>query len=363
MKLYQKYLFVILILLVGIIAYFHFKDRQNFVNQIHTVLLNILDNEIKNQKLKAFNFAYSLSQNESLKQAILNKNGKESYHILKQYMNTLETFNGSKINAQIVLTDFTIFARSWDNSDAGVNVKQNRPDLEIMKKTLNPHVAFEAARKLVLIASIPMMHENRCIGFLDVIQRFDSFEEYFLQYDIDIIVLVNERYKKQTVLLEKNPHIDNMIVANAGANINHIKNLRKLNLNQLKNSGMVENEKYFYFSKVILNDVGDNIGYFILVLSKDKLTLFRNFEKELKSFFTYTRKDLYGTATNKKPSLDVYCDFTDKELLALKKSAVGQDEMYIKKHLQEKLNHYTKEELISLLLENNSKKISRGVIK
>jgi len=363
MKLYQKYLIVLLVILVGFIAYFYLKNQQNFVNQIHTVLLNILDNKIKSQKSKAFNFAYSLSQNETLKQAILNKNSIEGYNVLKEYMNTLETFNGSQIHAQIVLTDFVIFARSWDNSDAGINVKMNRPDLQEMKKTLRPHVAFEAARKLVLIASIPIIDNKKCIGFVDVIQRFDSFEKYFSQYDIDVIALVDEKYEKQTVLLQENPHISNMIVANDGANINHINNLRNLDLDKLKNLGIEENEQYFYFSKVILNAKGDSIGYFILVVSKDKLKLFRSFEKELESFFTYARKDLYYTTINKESSLNTYCDFTNKELLSLKKTMIGKDKMDIHKQLEKKLHQYSKKELISLLLDDNSTKISRGKIK
>jgi hypothetical protein len=363
MKLYQKYLIVLLVILVGIITYFYIQNKQNFVNQIHIVLVNILDNKVQSQKSKAFNFAYSLSQNEKLKQAILKNDGVEGYDILKQYMNTLEIFNGSKIHAQIVSTDFIIFARSWDNSDAGINVKMNRPDLQEMKKTLRSHVAFEAARKLVLIASIPIIDKKKCIGFVDVIQRFDSFEKYFAQYDIDIIALVNDKYENQTVLLQKNPHIGNMIVANDGANINHIQNLRALNLNKLKHRGIAENEKYFYFSKVILNAKGDCIGYFILVLSKDKLKLFRSFEKELESFFTYSRKDLYSTTINKKSSLNSYGDFTNKELLRLKKIVSGKDKIDIDTQLQKKLHNYTKEELISLLLDDTSTKISRGKIK
>jgi len=363
MKLYQKYLVIVLLILVGFIAYFYFQNKQNFVNRVHTVVVNILNNKIKNEKSKAFNFAYSLSQNEKLKLAILEHNATQGYDILKQYMNTLETFTGFKINTQIVLPDFVIFARSWDNRDAGVNVKMNRPDLREMKKNLRPHVAFEAARKLVLIASIPIMNKNKCIGFIDVIQRFGALEKYFSQYDIDMIALVDNKYKDQTVLLQKNPRIDTMIVANDGANINHIQNIRKLNLTKLKNMGIEENQNYFYFSKVILNSKGDRIGYFILVLSKEKLKLLSSFEKELESFFIYSRKDLYTTVVNSEIANNIYCDFTGKELLVLKKCVTQQDKEYIKMKLRKKLHNYKKEELISLLLDVNSKRISRGRIK
>jgi len=363
MKQYQKHLVLLLLILVGLIAYFYLQDKQNFVNKVHTVLVNLLNSKMKNEKAKAFNFAYALSQNEKLKQAILEKNTSNGYKILKQYMYTLESFTGLKINVQVVSTDFIIFARSWDNTDAGLNVKDNRPDLQEMKKNLRPHVAFEAARKLVLIASIPIMDKNKCIGFIDVIQRFGALEKYFSQYDIDFIALVDEKYKDQTVLLKKNPRIDTMIVANDGANINHIQNIRKLNLRKLKNMGMEKDTNNFYFSKVILNSNGDKIGYFILVFSKEKLKLFSKFEEELESFFTYSRKDLYATVVNSEIASNIYCDFTSKELLALKKCVTKQDKEDIKIQLRKKLHDYKKEELISLLLDENSKKISRGKIK
>ena len=196
-----------------------------------------------------------------------------------------------------------------------------------------------------------------------VIQRFGTLEKYFSQYDINLIALVDDKYKDQTVLLGKNPRIDNMIVANDGANINHIQNIRKLNLTKLKNMGIAENTNYFYFAKGILNSKGDRIGYFVLILSKDKLELYRSFEKELESFFIYSKKDLYDTVGNNEIASHIYCDFTSKELLTLKKCVTKRDREYIKMQLRKKLHNYKKEELILLLLDVNSKKISRGKIK
>jgi hypothetical protein len=61
--------------------------------------------------------------------------------------------------------------------------------------------------------------------------------------------------------------------------------------------------------------------------------------------------------------MNTYCDFTNKELLTLKKNVSGKDKTYIKSQLEKKLHNYTKQELISLLLDDNSKKISRGKIR
>jgi len=363
MKLYQKYLAILLFFLIVFIGYFYFQNKQEFTDRVHTVLLNILDKQIKNEKARAFNFAFALSQNETLQTALKNNDANKTYKILKTHMKTLQDYSDSKINIQVLTKDMTIFARSWDNSDAGLNVKEYRPDLEAMKKTLKPHLSYEAARKLVLIASIPIVNKKQCIGFVEVIQRFDSLEKYFAQYDIDILVLLDDKYKKQSVLLRKNPRVKNMIVANSGANINHIKNLRKLDLEKLENTGSQETKDYLYISRVILNSKAARIGYFILILSKEKLKLFHSFENELESFFTYSRKDLYTSVINRDKSINPYSDLTAKELLRLKQCASNREKIYLEKQLREKLQNYTKEELTAMLLDINSKKISRGTIK
>jgi len=363
MKLYQRYLAFVLLVLIVFIIYFYIKNKQEFEDRVHTVLINLLDKKIASQKAKAFNFALALSQNDTLQIAIQNNDALKSYKILKNYMETLETFSGSQVRLQVVTKDFKIFARSWDNTDAGVNIKKNRPDLQEVKNTLMPHLSFEAARRLVLIASIPIVKNKKFIGFLEVIQRFSSFEKYFANYDIGLVVLLNKKYEKQAVLLNKNPRIGNMIVANNGANINHIEKLKHIDLKKLQNHGFIEKDNYVFFYKSILNSDAQNIGSFILILSKKRLQLFSAFEHELDSFFTYARKDLYYSITTKNDNMNPYCKLENKELLSLKKCVNSQDKKYIENKLSKQLQTYTKKRLISLLLENNSNTVSRGKIK
>jgi len=295
MKLYQKYLVLLIIVLIFLSAYFYKKNEQGYINRVHTVLLNLLNKQIENEKAKAFNFAFSLSQNETLKSSIQNNKPQQGYMILQEYMRTFENFSGFKIHAQILTKDYVIFARSWDNRDAGLSVKKYRPDLQEIKKNKHPHISFEAARKLVLIASIPIVGKNdNVIGFIEVIRRFQSLEKYFRNYDIDMMVLLDTKYEKQAVLLKNNPRIQNMIVANDGANVEHIKKLQQMGLSQLLQQGQLNGDKHYYFSRAIFNNNHEVIGYFILIISKKKLKLFRAFESDLDNVFTYARKDLYN---------------------------------------------------------------------
>jgi|GEM_PF-934478 len=352
----------ILVLLVALTAYFYVKNEQEFEERVHSVLINLLSEKVAREKAKAFNFALALSQNETLQKAIKYNDAKKSYIILKNYMNTIETFSGSQVRMQIVSKDYTIFARSWDNTDAGVNIKTNRPDLQEVKRTLTPHLSFVAARRLVLIASIPIVKDGEFIAFLEVIQNFGELEKYFSNYGVGLLVLLDTKYEKQAVLLKDNPRISNMIVANTGANINHIKILRNINLQTLRNHGFVKKDNYAFFYKSILNADDENIGSFILILSKDRLKLFSAFETELDTFFTYARKDIYNSVTLKK-KLSPYNSLTNKELLTLKNCGRNQDRVYIEQKLSRELQSYTRDELISLLLDTNPKNISRGKIK
>ncbi|MDF1882680.1 hypothetical protein JHD49_01860 [Sulfurimonas sp. SAG-AH-194-C21] len=362
MKLYQKYLAFILVILVASTGYFYIKNEQEFEEKVHSVLINLLSEKVAREKAKAFNFALALSQNETLQKAIKNNNAKKSYMILKNYMNTIETFSGSQVRIQIVSKEYVMFARSWDNTDAGVNLTANRPDLQEVRRTLTPHLSFVAARRLVLIASIPIIKEGEFIGFLEVIQRFGELEKYFSNYGIGLLVLLDTKYEKQAVLLKKNQRISNMIVANSGANINHIKILKKINLETLRNHGFVKQDKHVFFYKSIFNAEDENIGSFILILSEERLKLFSAFETELDTFFTYARKDIYNSVTTKK-KLSPYNNLSNKELLTLKNCAYNEDRIYIEEKLSTELQSYTKNELISLLLDTNPNNISRGKIK
>lgn len=363
MKLYQKYLAVLSVALLIAMIYFYIQNKQEFINRIDIVLLNLLNKQIESEKTKAFAFAFALSQNETLQNAIQNNDKAKGYQILKRYMSTLEVFSGAEVHTQIVSKDYVIFARSWDNRDAGLLIKEYRPDLEEIAKTLKPHLSYEAARRLVLIASIPIVKDDKLIGFVEVIKKFDALKKFFANYDIDLLALLDDKYKNQSVLLTNNTKIGHMIVANDDANIHHIAYLQKKGLSELLTKGVLTGDKHVYFSKMILNAKGDNIGSFILILSKQKLKLFNAFEEELDTFFTYARKDLYYSIINHQPSNDMYGNFSDKELLALKKCAHNEDRIVLEGKLRKQLQNYSKDELIALLLNNNSNRKSRGHIK
>lgn len=363
MRIYQKYLALSLLILFAMIVYFYVQKKEEFVNRIDIVLMNLLDKQIEQEKAESFAFSFALAQNETLQTAIERNDTAKATEILKRYASTLEVFSGSKVHAQIVTNDFIIFARNWENTSTGLSIKAYRPDLADIIRTRKPHLSFEAARRMVLIASIPVIKDKRLIGFIEVIQNFDTLKNYFANYDIDLLVLMDVKYQNQAVLLKNNPRIGNTIVANDDANIHHIAYLKRAGLNRLLTRGILEGDDYVYFSRAILNADGQNIGSFILVLSKQKMKLFNAFEEELDTFLTYSRKDLYFSGADRSPATNLWNNYTAEELLSLKKCIHPEDKSALEEKLRTDLDAYSKEELISLLLDTNTNQKSRGHIK
>ena len=363
MRLYQKYLTLLLLILLTLIVYFYTQKKQEFVNRIDIVLMNLLDKKIEQEKAEGFAFSFALAQNETLQTAVENNDTKKITEILKSYSSTLEVFSNSKVHAQIISKEFIIIARNWENSSDGLKVKTYRPDLNDIILTRKPHLSFEAARRLVLISSIPIVKKNHLIGFVETIQNFDAMKKYLANYDIDLLVLMDAKYQDQAILLKNNPHINNMVVVNDDANIHHISYLKSIGLNELLINGVLQADDYIYFSRLILNAKGEKIGSFILVLSKKKMKLFSAFEEELDTFLTYSRKDLYLCTINQNSSTSLWSNYTAKNLLSLKQCVHSEDKIALEEKLRHDLNNYTKDELISLLLDTNSNQKSRGHIK
>lgn len=363
MRLYQKYLFLLLFILLTMIVYFYIQKKEEFIHRIDIVLMNLLNKEIELQKTESFAFSLALAQSETLQMAIETNDTKKATEILQRYTSTLEAFSNSKVHVQILTKDFVIFARNWESLSIGLNVKAFRPDLVDIVKTRKPHLSYEAARRLVLIASIPVIKKGELIGFVEVIQYVDAMKNHFADYDIDLLVLLDDKYEKQAVLLKNNPRIGNTIVVNNDANIHHINYLRRIGLKGLCSHGIHEGEQYVYFSRSILNSNGQNIGSFILVLSQEKVKLLSAFEEEMDTFLTYSRKDLYYSYVSHNPATNPWENASAKELFSLKKSIHPEDKIIVEDTLRKKLDTYTKDELISLLLDNNPDQKSRGDIK
>ncbi|MDQ7067840.1 MAG: hypothetical protein Q9M40_07610 [Sulfurimonas sp.] len=163
---------------------------ESFKKELHSVLINLLNKQVANEKEKAFNFALALSQNETLQKAITSNNTQKSYIILKNYMKTIETFSGSQLKNTDSLKRLYYSCKKLGQYRCWGKCQKNRPDLEEVKQTLKAHLSFVAARRLVLIASIPIIEDGELIAFLEVIQRFGELEQYFSNYGVGLVVLL-----------------------------------------------------------------------------------------------------------------------------------------------------------------------------
>ena len=108
MKLYQKYLLIVLVALAVAISFFYVKNEEVLIKRVDNVLVNLLNQQLSQEKSQAFAFALSLAQNESIQEAIKSDNSSKAFEIIKQYMLTLDAFSGTKVRTQIISNDFII---------------------------------------------------------------------------------------------------------------------------------------------------------------------------------------------------------------------------------------------------------------
>ena len=303
----------------------------------------MLDKQLLLERQQSFAFAMSLAQNESLHHAIEEDDAQNANEILKSYMDSLKSFSGESLHAQIITKDLTIFARSWDSSEIGLPIKNFRPDLEEVAKTKKPKLSIEAARRLVLIATIPMIHDKEIVGYMEIIRRFDTTQRYFKNFDITFLMLLKETYEEQSILLYNHPRINNMILASTSITNQHLNYLRREGLERLQRNGIDQESQDIYFSKPILNSRGDELGLFVITLSKQKLKLFSGFEKEIANIFTYAGKDVYYSLLEEDPYNKIYDNLSHEDLLELTLSAHPKDKDALEARLREKLQYYSKE--------------------
>ena len=190
---YALFFFIIITLLIVITNLSQAINSQN-IKKVSDQLNFVLQNQLEKEKSSALQFALLLSQNESLIQAMINDDEDQGYEILSKLMHTIATYTQTIIRTQIITDELTIFARSWDNTFAGMPIDEYRPDLRYFQKNTNPRSAIEVGRKLGFKATVPIYHEKELLGYIEVLQFFEPLASFFQDKGIDTFVLMNDDF-------------------------------------------------------------------------------------------------------------------------------------------------------------------------
>lgn len=356
MKLFsKKNLFILFLLLVLalIVLNFQLKEQVSTISIMKTSdqLSVMLRSEIDKGKENALRNALFLAHNDSLISAMENNDEEQGYIILSSLMDSVKKHTHTPIPAQIITDDYLIFARSWDNTFAGMPIDEYRPDLQYFLKNKNPRSAIEVGRRLGIKATVPIYRNEKRFGFVEVLEFFESTTEYFRNMGVELYILMDARFYGIAIFMQENPFIGkDYIVANRHYNAEHLPDLEQIDFDTLRQQNVLAHNKKYFFYEPMTDGTGEDIGAFVMVMPERRLKLFTSKEDELSFMINFTRSELYEITRKQYGDISGYKSHYDKELLYLKDVVAPEDKALFLEEARDRLAEYSREELIGMIL-------------
>ncbi|MDP3301341.1 MAG: cache domain-containing protein [Sulfuricurvum sp.] len=324
-----------------------------------------LNNQLQEERETALRYALMLSQNDALSNALEQEDEDKGFDILSEGMKSIQTHTNALIRSQIITSDYVIFARSWDNSYAGMPLDFHRPDLLYFQTHKNPRSAIEVGRKLGIKATVPIYNQDKMLGFVEVLSFFEPTKEYFDHLGIDLYILMDKQFYEVAVFMQENPMIGKKyILANSKYTQNDIKLLNGINYQALKDAHVLLHKGKYFFYQPMKNGGGEIIGAFVFSLTQKQMSNYEHSQQEDISFLIpLSRDQLYDTMAKESLKNTVFQTIQDKELLYMKDVAAPEDREFYLEEARERLNAYSKEELIGIMLNYKVSKKIEGEIR
>ncbi len=371
MKLSKNYLlylvtfFGLISVLLVIISQLNREVSWQVVDSVGDQLSLSLRTELDDEKEDALRFGMVMAHNSDIKKALLEEDDEKGFEVLKLIMNSVKKHIHTVVRAQIITADYEVFARSWDSENfyAGMPLDVYRSDLEYFKTHRNPRVSIEVGRRLGIKATVPIYDEDQLLGFIDVLQFFDSSTDFFHKFGIDLYVLLDESYYNTAVLMQNNPSAAWYIVANRGYNMVNLKTLQRTDFKKLRKEHVLLQENKYIFYEPMHDGQAESIGAFVFVMPKTSLEHFVSTGEELSFLLTFSRANLYDIVKKEQYENKVYHSGYDKDLLSLKDTVPEEDRELFMEEARDVLSTYSKEELIAMMLRHKLSRRIKGEIR
>lgn len=358
------FLFIVLVLGAAL-WYLEQKVTTQTLERLSDQLSLALNNQLEKERSTALRYALILSQNTALSDALEQEDEDKGFDILSDVMESIKLHTDSLIRSQIITSDYVIFARSWDNSYAGMPLDFHRPDLLYFQTHKKPRSAIEVGRKIGVKATVPVYHSEKMIGFVEVVSFFESTQEYFDRLGIDLYILMDERFYETAVFMQENPAIGKeYILANPKYTESDLKLLNGINFKTLRTARVIFSGGRYLFYEPMMNGEGESIGAFVFSLSPKQINTYAHSDEEDISFLIHlSRNELYDVMMKKSLDNAQFQSVYDKELLYLKDTVGAEDRELYLEEARERLNAYSKEELIGIMLDYKVTKEIKGEIR
>lgn len=198
-KTYKNFI-LLFIIIISILLYFLYKYNnkieQNQVDILVSNRVEIVQNELTNQKNHALSLAILFSKNQNIINFLENNKPKE---LKKELLSSLENIknytNINNIQIQVHTKDLKVFVRSWEDKDTGLSLESFRKGLIKVKETQEPFVSNELGKRFNIKAISPIFNQkDEYIGTLEIILDYSDLRNRLKYMGIEIIPLLKKEF-------------------------------------------------------------------------------------------------------------------------------------------------------------------------
>ncbi|QKG29673.1 cache domain-containing protein [Campylobacter sp. RM16187] len=261
-----------LILLVFLIFYWieYTKELETEnIKKFFDFQTKILNKNIEEEKLSAMTVAVLLSENENIKNCLLQNDRDGCLKALNQFTNILQKVPIYKnVKFHIHTADMKSFVRSWIPMHDD-NLLSFRYMLKEVKKGAVADIEVGRGGVFVrAVAPIILSSKNSFLGSIEVLLDFEHLSDFFKDQGIDLFVLLKKSpgspYQSQD---NENMINDFYLINKDYANLNILPILQTINFN----GQQFHKFNTHNFAIEPMNDtMGNKIGYFVIYFNSDQ---------------------------------------------------------------------------------------------
>jgi hypothetical protein len=272
-KTYRNFILLFLII-VSILLYFLYKYNskieQNQVDILVSNRVEIVQNELTNQKNHALSLAILFSKNQNVISFLeKNKPNELKKELLKSLENIKNYTNINNIQIQVHTKDLKVFVRSWEDKDTGLSLESFRKGIVKVKQTQEPFVSNELGKRFNIKAISPIFNEkDEYIGSIEVIVDYSDLKNRLKYMGIDVIALLKKEYLPIATYYQEYNMLDDFVVIQNDYDKKFYDYL-SLNKEYLSNEQFYYKNKNKIITQIPLGDI-DSKSVGVLMISFDK---------------------------------------------------------------------------------------------
>lgn len=272
-KTYKKFILSFIIIFITLLYFLYKYNNKVEQNQVDILVSNrveIVQNELTNQKNHALSLAILFSKNQNVISFLeKNKPNELKKELLKSLENIKNYTNINNIQIQVHTKDLKVFVRSWEDKDVGLSLESFRKGIVKVKETQEPFVSNELGKRFNIKAISPIFNEkDEYIGSIEVIVDYSDLKNRLKYMGIDVITLLKKEYLPIATYYQEYNMLDDFVVIQNDYDKKFYDYLA-LNKEYLSNEQFYYKNKNKIITQIPLGDI-DSKSVGVLMISFDK---------------------------------------------------------------------------------------------